>query len=552
MSKLISKIKSVMPTKRKLIQLYCALLLNANIKGFITGNIYQGPLKNLCTPGLNCYSCPGASGACPLGSLQNAFSESGKRAPYYVIGIILLYGIILGRTICGYICPFGFIQELLHKIKTPKLKKSKVTKVLSYFKYVLLVFLVVIVPILYGLRNVPLPGFCKYICPAGTLGGAIGLLINPSNDGLMGSLGPLFTWKFALMVSFIVGSIFIFRFFCRFFCPLGALYGLFNKFAILGIKLEKPKCVNCGLCINKCKVDISHVGDHECVNCGECISVCPTQAISWRGSKVFLPPSELELEKAKGEPLNEGEKIVLAARKKQADKRKLITKIVSLILMVALLASALVYYNVIYEEPHTVHDDANGDGYCDEEGCNIYLGTASGEHIDDDYDGYCDECGELCATYGNETGMLCYGYELKVWDENGATGGVFDPSKNQGKITVINFWGVWCPGCLKELPYFDRIATEYKDEVTVVAIHTDMLSNQEGGYISENYHDSDIIFAKDEPHPTVSADEFYTMLGGTGAYPITLILDENGVIIAKFMHEVTYEELKTVVDGALS
>ena len=68
-------------------------------------------------------------------------------------------------------------------------------------------------------------------------------------------LGPLFTWKFALMISILVGCVFIYRLFCRFLCPLGALYGLFNKISILGIKLEKNKCIDCGLCHAKCKVD---------------------------------------------------------------------------------------------------------------------------------------------------------------------------------------------------------------------------------------------------------------------------------------------------------
>lgn len=216
MNRFVTKLKSLIPTKRKLIQLYSALLFNANLKGFANGKIYQGSLKNICTPGLNCYSCPGASGACPLGSLQNAIGASEKRTPYYVFGIIILYGILLGRIICGFLCPFGLIQELLYKIKTPKLKKNRFTRILSYFKYVLLVFLVVIVPLLYGLRNVPLPGFCKYVCPAGTIEGAFGLLSNKINEGELARLGPLFTWKFAIAVSVIVGSVFIFRVFCRF------------------------------------------------------------------------------------------------------------------------------------------------------------------------------------------------------------------------------------------------------------------------------------------------------------------------------------------------
>ena len=138
MKRFFKKLKNLVPTKRRLIQLYAALLTNANVKGFANGRIYQGALKNACTPGLNCYSCPAASAACPLGALQNALAASEKRTPYYVFGIILLYGIILGRMICGFLCPFGLFQDLLYKIKTPKLKKSRVTKIFSYLKYVIL------------------------------------------------------------------------------------------------------------------------------------------------------------------------------------------------------------------------------------------------------------------------------------------------------------------------------------------------------------------------------------------------------------------------------
>ena len=147
MKQFFSKMKGWLPSKRKLIQLYSALLFNANIKGFVGGKIYKGPLKNVCTPGLNCYSCPGASGACPLGSLQNSLSSTEKGSWYYVVGILLLWGILFGRMICGWLCPFGLIQELLYKIKTPKLKKNRFTRILSYFKYVLLVFFVIIIDI---------------------------------------------------------------------------------------------------------------------------------------------------------------------------------------------------------------------------------------------------------------------------------------------------------------------------------------------------------------------------------------------------------------------
>lgn len=200
------------PTKRRLIQVYAALLYNVNFKGFFTGRIYTGPVKGLCVPGFNCYSCPGAAGACPLGSIQNALAHSSGRtanAIFYVFGIILLFGVLLGRTICGFLCPVGLGQELLYKIKSPKAKKNRVTYVLSYLKYVFLAVLVIAVPLLFNLQsNSVVPGFCKYICPAGTFGGAIGLLLHPNNADLFGMLDVLFTWKFAVMV--VVTQIFCF------------------------------------------------------------------------------------------------------------------------------------------------------------------------------------------------------------------------------------------------------------------------------------------------------------------------------------------------------
>lgn len=287
--------KNHVPTRRRIIQVYAALLTNANFKGFAASEIYKNTsevtayTKNLCTPGLNCYSCPGAVAACPLGALQNSLGSANKTTPYYIFGILALFGLLLARTICGFLCPFGFIQDMLYKVKSPKVKKSVYTRLLSYLKYVFLVTLVIAVPLIYH----SVPGFCKYICPAGTSLGAGGLLANDVNSNFYGMLKYLFTWKFVLLVICIVACIFIYRAFCRFICPLGAIYGFFNKIALLGVKLEKSKCIDCGMCISKCKMDIKHVGDHECINCGECISVCPTKAISWKGGKLFLEPTSV-------------------------------------------------------------------------------------------------------------------------------------------------------------------------------------------------------------------------------------------------------------------
>ena len=499
------------PTKRRLIQLYAALLTNANLKGFASGNIYKGSTKYVCTPGLNCYSCPGAIGACPMGALQNSLASSGKTAAYYMFGIILLYGILFGRWICGFLCPFGLVQDLLHKIPTPKLKKSKVTRILSYFKYVVLVLFVFVIPLVYMLKDMPLPAFCKYICPAGTLGGALAMLVNPLKEDMFSMLGPLFTWKFVLLVCFVVASVFIYRFFCRFFCPLGALYGLFNRFAIIGIKLDKPSCTDCGLCQAKCKMDIRHVADHECINCGECISVCPTNAIQWKGKKIILPDNEI--------PADAAPEVAERIEKKRG-KRKLVTQIVAAALCVSVLTGALVYYNVVDKE--TVVDLGGGGG--------------GGEENPD-------------APTGNKVGNTIPDYELRFVEGMGE--GKLKLSDYRGKVVVLNFWGTWCTGCVAELPAFNRIASDYyDDDVVVITVHTAYIEHTAKDYIDANFPGSKMIFTLDDPLNDYE-DVYYTMLGGSGNYPMTLIMDANGVITMKTGEGMSYEKLESEILKAI-
>ena len=276
------------PLTRRLIQVYTALLYNAYIKGFAEGEIYTGVLKNACVPGLNCYSCPGAISACPLGSLQNAISASADRPAFYVIGIILLFGMFLGRVICGFLCPFGLIQELLHKIPVKKLNKNKITQKLTCIKYVILGIFVVMIPLFFGLRKQPLPAFCKYICPAGTLEGALMLMLHPDNADLRSLTGGIFYWKLAVLIAMVISCVFIFRAFCRFICPLGAIYSLFSKIALLGVRVDMNRCNNCGACVKTCQMDIKRVGDRECIQCGECIDVCPEKAITFKAGKLVL------------------------------------------------------------------------------------------------------------------------------------------------------------------------------------------------------------------------------------------------------------------------
>lgn len=492
---MLKKLKNFLPTKRKIMQLYFGLLLNANLKGFVTGNIYQGTSKIVCAPGINCYSCPGAVGACPLGSLQGSFSADHSTI-YYVVGILLLYSILFGRMICGWVCPFGLIQELLYKLPTPKLRKSPATRLLSYLKYVILVFFVLIVPIMYALRDIPLPAFCKYICPAGTLEGGIGLLSNKVNASYFAMLGPLFTWKFMLMVSIILGSIFAFRGFCRFLCPLGGLYGLFNKISFFGVGVQESKCTQCGLCVSHCKLDIHHVGDQECISCGECIDVCPTKAISWKNGVISLLP-------------NEGRAVT-----SRLEKFRPAVRAVTSLLLVGVLIFALGYYW------KTAPDAAEAP-------------AAS------------------TAERGNQVGDLCFGYDLQIVTADGDAGETIDPTTT-GKITIVNFWGTWCTPCVNELPYFDTIATDYEEDVTVIAIHSSLSSETAPAYIKEHYPNSLMVFAKDDAVDAAGLNgAYYTALGGRGTYPHTVIMDENGIVLEVFVSGVKYEDLQAVVEARL-
>ena len=265
------------------IQAGATLLTNIHLPNFVKGEIYQGKGKTVCVPGLNCYSCPAASGACPIGSFQSVVGSSKFSFSYYITGFLILLGVLLGRFICGFLCPFGWLQELLHKIPTKKLSTKKL-KPLTYLKYVILAVMVVLLPaIIVSDVGIGDPFFCKYLCPQGVLEGAIPL--SAVNAGIRAALGSLFAWKLAVLLTVVVLSVLFFRPFCKWICPLGAFYALLNKVSLFQMKVDKNKCVSCGKCARVCKmdVDVTKTPNHtECIRCGMCISTCPTDAVQFR------------------------------------------------------------------------------------------------------------------------------------------------------------------------------------------------------------------------------------------------------------------------------
>ena len=283
LDKKTSGVSHLLARFRGWIQAGATLLTNIHLPNFLKGGLYQGKGKAVCVPGLNCYSCPAASGACPIGSFQAVVGSSKFRFSYYITGFLILLGVLLGRVICGFLCPFGWFQELLHKIPTKKLSTKKL-KPLTYLKYVVLLVMVVLLPVLVtnqlGMGD---PFFCKYLCPKGVLEGAIPLSL--ANAGIRAALGSLFRWKFIVLLTVIVLSIVFYRPFCKWLCPLGAFYALLNKVSLFQMQVDQSKCVSCGKCAKVCKmdVDVTKSPNHtECIRCGMCIRACPTEAVSFR------------------------------------------------------------------------------------------------------------------------------------------------------------------------------------------------------------------------------------------------------------------------------
>lgn len=266
------------------IQIIYTIVTNGYMYGFLHGKIYKGILKHSCVPGLNCYSCPGAIGSCPLGALQSALNKRNLEVPFAVLGFLFIFGSLFGRFVCGWLCPFGLFQDLLHRL--PILKKRKrlpAHHILIYGKYVVLFGFVIIGSTFLFQGFVKVPAFCKYLCPSGTLFGAIPLV--SMNEQLQSQIGGLFFWKLGGLIAVTILSVIVYRPFCQYLCPLGAIYGWFNRYSLVQIYWDKEKCTSCMKCQDVCPVHLPPEKisvSTECIKCGKCMDACFFDCLSLR------------------------------------------------------------------------------------------------------------------------------------------------------------------------------------------------------------------------------------------------------------------------------
>jgi ferredoxin-type protein NapH len=265
--------------KRRVWQIVSAVLHNAYLPGYLGISVYQGFLKGLCVPTLNCYACPGAFMSCPIGALQHF--AMGRQFPFFLVGFMGLVGVGIGRMTCGWLCPFGFLQDMMKKISR---RVVKLPRWMGKLKYVSLVILAILMPFFLADQ-----WFSK-LCPAGAVEGALPWALggwgpdSAAGFDVVSMIGSLFWIKMALLGAFLVGMIFIKRPFCRTMCPLGAIFSLFNRISLVRLQVDTKACTECGLCERMCPVDIKpywEADSPECIKCLECTK-CPNHAITVR------------------------------------------------------------------------------------------------------------------------------------------------------------------------------------------------------------------------------------------------------------------------------
>ena len=332
----------------------------------------------------------------------------------------------------------------------------------------------------------------------------------------------LFTRKFVIMMIVALACIFCYRSFCRFLCPLGAIYGMFNKLALISVKVDEDRCNGCGACVRTCKMDVRHVGDHECINCAGCMRVCAKGALSLKaGTHTILAPSQ-----------GCADDTADSAEKRQKNGR------IGWGVAIAVLCFALVWFNFL-DPSVKKRSEAQAAAAAQEEAPEE---TASGENSEEGAQADTAQTGTAqagTAQVGTAVGDQLGDFQVQCLD-----GSTFHLADQKGKVVVINMWATYCGPCVAELPIFDKFYREHKEDAIVLAVHaSDVLAD-----IPE------FLEPRGLEMPFCIDDENDTIFGLSGAstslLPQTVILDRNGTIIYNQTGSMTEELLNELYDRA--
>ena len=242
---------------------------------------------------------PSIHALCPYGGLESIykfFAEGSFVSKIFsgtmiLFGITILIAIIFRRSFCGVICPFGAIQEFTAKIGQKIFKKKfvvppKIDRPLRYLKYVILIITIVYAWKTAGLWMAPYDPWSAYA---------------HLPEGISSVWGEA-TIGFVLLIISLFGSLLYDRFFCKYLCPMGALYGIIGKISPYKVVRDKNICIDCGKCSKVCPMninvkDIEEVKSAECINCQTCVLNCPKKGAlenkEWK--KVVKPLTSLVL-----------------------------------------------------------------------------------------------------------------------------------------------------------------------------------------------------------------------------------------------------------------
>jgi ferredoxin-type protein NapH len=279
--------KTMLQKKRTLIQALCLLFLHSSWAPLLAILRWNGSeLKFLCNPVLSCHSCALAWFACPVGVF--AHYSAYHRFPYLAGGMVLALGFLIGRLLCGWACPFGFLQDLIYRIRSKKIELPGWT---SNVKYAVLFLMVFLFPWFLGAETIF--SFCRY-CPASALQVTVPDLIGGGELSVFGGI------KLAILAGVLALVLVAERGFCRVLCPIGALLAPLNFLSFWVVGVPKGECLECEKCNKACPTHVNPSSRIEkginpnraldCIVCHECQPACPQYNAERRSPRITSPP----------------------------------------------------------------------------------------------------------------------------------------------------------------------------------------------------------------------------------------------------------------------